>query len=277
MKPYLLGLYEKALPNEWSWEEKLTVTKETGYDFLEISIDESDMRLSRLNNPTELALIQAAIAKTGCPINTMCLSGHRKYPLGSTREQTIKQSLQIMSDAIDLASSLGVRIIQLAGYDVYYEEGSALTRATFLTNLKHAVELAARKGIVLGFETMETPFMDTVTKSMHIVNQINSPYLHIYPDIGNLTNASKIYNHDVLLDLEMGKGHLVAAHIKETKPNHYREIPFGTGHVEFEKCINTCWDLGVRMYTAEFWYDSQTDAKEIAEFNYKFITSKFPV
>lgn len=277
MRPYLLGLYEKALPNEWSWEEKLTVTKETGYDFLEISIDESDMRLSRLNNPTELALIQAAIARTGCPINTMCLSGHRKYPLGSTREQTIKQSLQIMSDAIDLASSLGVRIIQLAGYDVYYEEGSALTRATFLTNLKHAVELAARKGIVLGFETMETPFMDTVTKSMHIVNQINSPYLHIYPDIGNLTNASKIYNHDVLLDLEMGKGHLVAAHIKETKPNHYREIPFGTGHVEFEKCINTCWDLGVRMYTAEFWYDSQTDAKEIAEFNYKFITSKFPV
>ncbi len=277
MRPYLLGLYEKALPNEWSWEEKLTVTKETGYDFLEISIDESDMRLSRLNNPTELALIQAAIARTGCPINTMCLSGHRKYPLGSNREQTIKQSLQIMSDAIDLASSLGVRIIQLAGYDVYYEEGSALTRATFLTNLKHAVELAARKGIVLGFETMETPFMDTVSKSMHIVNQINSPYLHIYPDIGNLTNASKIYNHDILLDLEMGKGHLVAAHIKETKPNHYREIPFGTGHVEFEKCINTCWDLGVRMYTAEFWYDSQTDAKEIAEFNYKFITSKFPV
>lgn len=277
MKPYLLGLYEKALPNEWSWEEKLTVTKETGYDFLEISIDESDMRLSRLNNPTELALIQAAIVKTGCPINTMCLSGHRKYPLGSTREQTIKQSLQIMSDAIDLASSLGVRIIQLAGYDVYYEEGSALTRATFLTNLKHAVELAARKGIVLGFETMETPFMDTVTKSMHIVNQINSPYLHIYPDIGNLTNASKLYKHDILLDLEMGKGHLVAAHIKETKPNHYREIPFGTGHVEFEKCINTCWDMGVRMYTAEFWYDSQTNAKEIAEYNYSFITSKFPV
>ncbi len=277
MKPYLLGLYEKALPNEWSWEEKLTVTKETGYDFLEISIDESDMRLSRLNNPTELALIQAAIVKTGCPIKTMCLSGHRKYSLGSTREQTIKQSLQIMSDAIDLASSLGVRIIQLAGYDVYYEEGSALTRATFLTNLKHAVELAARKGIVLGFETMETPFMDTVTKSMHIVNQINSPYLHIYPDIGNLTNASKLYKHDILLDLEMGKGHLVAAHIKETKPNHYREIPFGTGHVEFEKCINTCWDMGVRMYTAEFWYDSQTNAKEIAEYNYSFITSKFPV
>ena len=275
MKPYLLGLYEKALPNEWSWEEKLTVTKETGYDFLEISIDESDMRLSRLNNPTELALIQAAIAKTGCPINTMCLSGHRKYPLGSTREQTINQSLQIMSDAIDLASSLGVRIIQLAGYDVYYEEGSALTRATFLTNLKHAVELAARKGIVLGFETMETPFMDTVTKSMHIVNQINSPYLHIYPDIGNLTNASKLYKHDILLDLEMGKGHLVAAHIKETKPNHYREIPFGTGHVEFEKCINTCWDMGVRMYTAEFWYDPTTDAKEVASFNCEFILSKF--
>lgn len=277
MKPYLLGLYEKALPNSWSWEEKLAVAKETGYDFLEISIDESDMRLSRLNNLEEVSLIQEAIAKTGCPIYTMCLSGHRKYPLGSTKTQIVSRSLEIMSDAIDLASLLGVRIIQLAGYDVYYEEGSPLTRATFLANLKKAVELAARKGIVLGFETMETPFMDTVTKSMHIVNEIGSPYLHIYPDIGNLTNASKIYQQDVLLDLAMGKGHLVAAHIKETKPGHYREIPFGTGHVEFEKCIETCWNLGVRMYTAEFWYDNQTDAKEIAEYNYKFITSRFPV
>ena len=42
----------------------------------------------------------------------------------------------------------------------------------------------------LGFETMETPFMDTVEKSMEYVNKINSPYLGVYPDIGNLKNAS---------------------------------------------------------------------------------------
>ena len=48
MKPYAIGLYEKAMPNSLSWEEKLLCAKECGYDFVEISIDETDSKLSRL-------------------------------------------------------------------------------------------------------------------------------------------------------------------------------------------------------------------------------------
>lgn len=46
--------------------------------------------------------------------------------------------------------------------------------------------MAARKGILLGFETMETPFMDTVEKAMYYVKTIDNAYLGVYPDIGNL-------------------------------------------------------------------------------------------
>ena len=38
MKEYVLGLYEKAMPKELSWKEKLLAAKEAGYDFVEISI-----------------------------------------------------------------------------------------------------------------------------------------------------------------------------------------------------------------------------------------------
>ena len=41
-KKYSLGLYEKAMPPELSWEEKLLAAKEAGYDFVEISIDETE-------------------------------------------------------------------------------------------------------------------------------------------------------------------------------------------------------------------------------------------
>ena len=70
-----------------------------------------------------------------------------------------------MAKAIDLASDLGIRLIQLAGYDVYYEEGSDQTRREFIRNLRTAVGMAAKKGVILGFETMETQFMDTVEKA----------------------------------------------------------------------------------------------------------------
>ena len=41
-------------------------------------------------------------------------------------------------------------------------------------------------GVAMGFETMETPFMDTVEKSMSYVSKVDNPWLGVYPDIGNL-------------------------------------------------------------------------------------------
>ena len=49
MKHYQLGLYEKAMPGTLSWREKLEAAREAGFDFVEISIDETDQKLARLN------------------------------------------------------------------------------------------------------------------------------------------------------------------------------------------------------------------------------------
>ncbi len=37
--------------------------------------------------------------------------------------------------------------------------------------------MAAQYGILLGLETMETPFMNSVEKAMNVVNAVDSPYL----------------------------------------------------------------------------------------------------
>ncbi len=255
MKAYTLGLYEKAMPSDLSWREKLTAAKQAGFDFLEISIDETDAKLSRLDmSQEERAGLLSMMNGVGLPIRTMCLSGHRKYPLGSNDPEICKRGMEIMEKAIILAEDLGVRIIQLAGYDVYYEEGSEETRARFEENLKKATDMAAKAGVVMGFETMETEFMNTVEKAMKYVNIVNSSYLNVYPDLGNITNAAVSYGTDVLQDLETGRGHLCAMHLKETVPGKFREIPFGTGHVNFEAGIQKAWELGIRKFVTEFWY-----------------------
>ncbi len=255
MKGYTLGLYEKAMPGSLTWKEKLLAAKSAGYDFVEISIDETDEKLSRLEMTSQERLeLVRLMAETGIPIRTMCLSGHRKYPLGSSDPQVCGRGMEIMQKAIQLADDLGVRIIQLAGYDVYYEESSLETKKRFLTNLKKAVNMAERTGVLLGFETMENEFMNTVEKAMKYVTLVGSSYLNVYPDIGNITNAAHTYKTDVLEDLYIGKGHLVAMHLKETVPGRFREIPYGTGHVDFENAVHTAWELGIRKYVTEFWY-----------------------
>lgn len=262
MADYQLGQYEKSMPAQLSWLEKLTLCRTFGFDYLEMSIDESDEKLARLTySSKERADIIHAMQESGMHIRSMCLSGHRKYPLGHPDIHIQQRALEIMRQAISLADDLGIRLIQLAGYDVYYETGNAETKAIFLRNLAEAVKLAAQKGVLLGFETMETPFMDTVEKSMEYVKEINSPYLGIYPDIGNLTNASLLYGKSVNEDIRAGEGHIVAGHLKETIPGHYREIPFGTGHTAFTKNIQQLKQQGVRMFVGEFWYTGNPEWK----------------
>ena len=255
MKPYQIGLYEKAMPGTLTWREKLQCAKNAGFDFVEISIDETDAKLARLEwTAEERAELVTAMEEIGVPVRSMCLSGHRKYPFGSHDPEVCARSMEIMEKAILLADDLGIRIIQLAGYDVYYETGDDGTRQRFYENLRNAAEMAAVRGISLGFETMETEFMNTVGKAMEYVAKVGSPWLGVYPDLGNLTNAAVQYGTEVNADLKVGKGHLLAMHLKETKPGIFREVPFGTGHVDFAAGIAQAWSLGIRRYVTEMWY-----------------------
>lgn len=276
MAAYQIGLYEKATPPRLTWRDRMKEARTAGFDFIELSIDETDERLARLDWSAQIkGELRNFSVDTGVPFGSICLSGHRKYPLGSGDPRVYARSLEIMEKSLILACDLGIRYIQLAGYDVYYEDSSPDTVERFRENLCKSVEMATRYGVVLGFETMETPFMDTVQKAMMYVGAVDSPYLGIYPDLGNLTNAALSYNVPVPADLRKGAGHIIAAHIKETRPGEYRNVPFGTGHVDFPAVIGACWELGVRRYVTELWYQGngtwQEDIHEAAELAHEIL------
>lgn len=254
-KEYTIGLYEKAMPESLSWKEKFLAAKEAGYDFVEISIDASEAKIQRVNMSKEERLeLVKLMYETGVPLHTMNMSSLTKYSLGNEKPEYAARGMEILEKAIELAGDLGVRIVMIPGYDVFYEPSDYETKKRFMENLKIAVKWAEKAGVVLGFETMENEFMNTVEKAMKYVTLVNSPYLKIYPDSGNLTNAAVNYKNDVIEDFELGRGHVVALHMKETVPGKFREIPYGTGHVNFKAFAEKAWDMGVRKYVTEFWY-----------------------
>ena len=260
MSSYQLGLYEKAMPSGMTFLQMLSAAKRSGYDFLEMSVDETDAKLARLDwTQDEREALLRDMSEAGLAIRSICLSGHRKYPLGSRDASIRARSAEIFRKAVRLADDLGVRVIQLAGYDVYYEQGGEDTRALFEQGLARGVDYAAQYGVTLGFETMETPFMDTVAKAMEYVRRIDSPYLGVYPDLGNLTNAAKLYGGDVYADLALGRGRFVAMHLKETLPGQYRDLDFGAGHVDFVRGAQCARENGVRRFVTEFWHDGRED------------------
>ncbi len=246
-----IGLYEKALPADWLWEKRLAGAAEAGYNFVEISIDESDGRLGRLDWPArERAALRQAIANTGVPVMTMCLSGHRKYPLGSHSPETRQQGLDILRKSIAFAGDIGLRIIQVMGYDVFYEDSDEQTAAYFMEGLEQGTRWASQAGVMLGLENLDTPFVESMPQAMRVIRTIDSPWLQLYPDMGNLA-AAGYYPPE---ELALTKGHLLALHVKDAMPKVIRGIPFGEGIVPFVETFNTlarlnfCGPLAVELW-----------------------------
>jgi len=225
-----LGIYEKAFPADLSWEERLSQAAGAGYDFLEMSIDDSDERLSRLEWPrsTRIAL-RDSIENTQVPILTMGLSGHRKFPLGSNSSQTRARGLDMLYCAIELAFDLDVRVIQLMGYDVFYETSDAGTQARFIEGLIQGARWASAAGVMLALENVDVETVDSVEKAMRFVHEVNSPWLNVYPDMGNLVAAG----YDPVEQIQLAKGCLVGIHVKDALAGEVRGVVFEQGIVPF--------------------------------------------
>ena len=214
MKKNPIGIYEKAIPNCFDWADKIRIAKEAGFDFIEISIDESDERLARLKWSRETRkYLRELLAEQDFEIRSMCLSAHRRFPYGSKEEGVRQKAYEIMTQAIRLAQDLGIRNIQLAGYDVYYEPADAETKARFKDGLRQAAKEAAAANVMLSIEIMDTEFIGTISRCLEYIDEIASPWLKIYPDLGNLSR----WTEDPVSELKLGWQHIVAIHLKDTQ------------------------------------------------------------
>ena len=179
-----VGIYEKALPKDLSWADRFRLARETGYDFLEISVDETPERMARLDwSMGERLSFFTSAREEGLAVPSMCLSGHRKIPFGSADPAVRAQAAEFMQKAICFASDTGIRVIQLAGYDVYYEPPTRESRQRYLEGMHHALEVAAQYQVTLALEIMDTTFLNSISKYMVLKEQLASPWFQVYPDL----------------------------------------------------------------------------------------------
>ena len=257
----LIGIYEKALPYSKTWQERLDLAKRIGFDYVELSIDEDENRISRLDwSQSQIVELQSISRGLEIPFLSMSLSAHRKYPLGSSDVKIRQKSKDIFAKAIDLACEFGIRIVQVVGYWVFYEPITIFSKEYFLEGIHWGVERAARCGVMLGMENVEgIEHVSSISQAMQYVDRINSPWFQLYPDFANLYALG----YDVPSELAVGKGHFIAMHIKDAKPGQVRRIPFGEGCVDFLDSFNTLAELGYRgPFLIEMWNDDSPESEK---------------
>lgn len=268
LNKFPLGIYEKALPKNISWKERLEYAKELGFDFVEISIDETNERLARLDwGLEERKEFISVVLETGVRVPSMCFSGHRRFPLGSENSEIRKKSLELMKKAIELAVDLGIRNIQMAGYDVYYESGNEKTKQLYIDGMKKCLKWAEQANVMLSIEIMDHPFINSITKYLELDKILNSPFLTVYPDIGNLA----AWGNDIKSEILKGRDKISAIHLKDTLAvteqfsGKFKEVSFGEGCVDFVEFfkllreIDYTGPLVIEMWTEK----SENPLKEI--------------
>ncbi|ADK79460.1 L-ribulose-5-phosphate 3-epimerase [Sediminispirochaeta smaragdinae] len=264
------GIYEKALPETASWPEKLDLAKRLDFSFVEMSIDESDRRLARLEwTRDERKAFMNCVFDSGISVPSICLSGHRRFPLGSHNPDIRARARKILHDAINFSAEVGIRTIQLAGYDVYYEAGDDDTWRWFIDGLNEGVQTAAKEHVMLSMEIMDTHRMSSIVRFMNLKRMIMNPWFTVYPDLGNLT----AWGNDVVQELELGKNLITAIHLKDTLavtktfPGQFRDVPFGDGCVDFVAAFRALKRLHFTgPFLMEMWSGKGNDpVKEIEE------------
>lgn len=258
-----LGIYEKALPSGLSWPQLLGAAQQAGYDYLEMSIDETDERLARTAwSTTQKSAFRRAVDESGVPVKSICLSGHRRFPFGSADPAIRERARDIMKGAIDLAAETGIRTIQLAGYDVYYEPSTPESLARFEEGLVWATELASQAQVVLGMEIMDTPLMGSISKWLVYASKIRSAWFQVYPDLGNLS----AWGNNVPVELAMAGNRIAAVHVKDTYavtpefPGQFRDVPFGNGCADFVAAFKALAAIGYRgCFLIEMWTNKAPD------------------
>ena len=183
-----------------------------------------------------------------------------------------------MEKAVRFAREFGIRVIQLAGYDVYYEPSTPESLRFFEDGLRDACRLAETYQVMLAMEIMDTELMSSVTRYKRYKALLPTPWFAVYPDLGNLS----AWGSDVAAELDLAGDEIVAVHLKDTLavtpefPGQFKRVPFGTGCVDFAGCFRRLEQNGFRgPYMMEMWYEPGSDWRQEIRRAKEFIKGRF--
>jgi L-ribulose-5-phosphate 3-epimerase UlaE len=111
------------------------------------------------------------------------------------------------------------------------------------------------------------------------MQEIDSPWLRLYPDIGNLAAAGYSPPQELLL----AKNHVLGIHVKDAMPQVIRGIPYGKGIVPFRKAFRVLAETGFwGLLSVEMWghmhpeQDPFETARETCQFIEKLVDEAWP-
>lgn len=195
------GMNVWSLPGDLSLREQFEVTKNAGFDTIELNLTEptpqdnivnDDLNLSEkmdLTTETELAdleEIKGLSKEFDLPISSISTALHWTYPLNANDEETRERGKYIVKKMIDVCKELGgdaVLVVPgLVTPDQPYDKCYEYAKEAFMELAPYAEE----KGIKIGIENVWNKFLMSPLEYRRLIDEIDSEYVGAYFDVGNI-------------------------------------------------------------------------------------------
>ena len=177
------SLYWRMLPKELTVLEKFQLIKEAGFHGVEIPT---------IEKPELIGEFKAGAESTGIEIHSIMNSSHWGNPLSSGDPKKIKIGMDGMKLSLQNAKELGADTVLLVP-GVVGQAGDAKGRVSYKDAyersqkyIRELLPLAKELDIVIGIENVWNKFLLSPLEFARYVDELDSPYLKAYFDVGNI-------------------------------------------------------------------------------------------
>lgn len=248
--------------NIWSFDfalplsKKINIAKEAGFDGIELSLDEEG-EINLKSSEKDLLQIKQLAKDYNIQIPSIASGLYWKYSLTSNDSAIRQKAKDIVKKQLEVAAILGADTIlvvpgivgadfspngEIVEYQVAYERALE----TFL-ELKVDAE---KFKVNIGLENVWNKFLLSPLEMRDFIDKVNSPYVGVYLDVGNIIYTGYPEHWVKILDKRIKKVHL--KDFKRSIGNLNGFVDLLAGDVNFPKVIESLESIGYDSYlTAE--------------------------
>ena len=202
----------------------MALARELGIDGVQVSMGSVEGDLP-LRQPDVQRAYREAAAASGVRIGGVALDVLNQVPYKSD-----PRTEQWVSDSIDCAGALDVRVILLA----FFERGDLRNDADGQTEVVRRLTRVSRKaeehGVILGIESWLS-----ASDHLRIIDAVGSPNVQVYYDVANATQMG----YDISAEIrQLGRKHICEFHAKENG------FLLGQGRIDFAAVRKAMDDIG---------------------------------
>lgn len=235
-----------------NFEDGLKIIKDTGFEGVELNYTEQMEK----NGEKYVKELRDKVLKQGLEIASLLTGGFWNYPLTSDNPEKRKRGEELLLKSIEICSYLGTDALlvvpgvvgtvwaseERVRYDIAYERAKE--------SIKKAVDLAEKHQVYICVENVWNKFLLSPLEMKRFVEEINSPYVAVYFDVGNILTIGYPEDWIRILGNKIKRIHL--KDFKLSVGNIHGFCDLLEGDVNWPEVIKALKEIGYNSYlTAE--------------------------